>query len=261
MIKRITDKNTIDKKMLEKSYYGRKTLSYLMAYGVKYDFCKFYSLEYEGMYGYIFHMNSSMVVCTEDDIPTEELCDFIEMNMPFRVEVSQSLLPKLNSLNKYQRLRRTLFEFSQERQSNINEEDIDDTPKLDDVYSILKEGFPNLLDYGLWLTDTSHRVRRGISKVYIYKNLTTATLIYDVKDTVLVGQVATRVIARGSGHAREFLHWLGSEMKKQGKTAILFALDVRKSFYEEIGFKDIMTEYVLERQDIEKESQQKGALR
>ena len=129
------------------------------------------------------------------------------------------------------------------------------------MYSILKEGFPNLIDYGLWLTDTSHRVRRGISKVYIYKRFTTATLMYDINDTVLVGQVATRVKARGSGHAREFLYWIGSELKKQGKTAILFALDIRKSFYEEIGFKAIMTEYVFERKDIEKESQQKGALK
>ena len=261
MIKRIIDENTIDKEMLEKSYYGRKTLSYLMAYGVKYDFCKFYLLEYESMYGYIFHMNSTMVVCTEDDIPTEELCDFIEMNMPFRVEVSQSLLPKLERLSNYHQLRRTMFEISQKSQININELDINDTPKLDDAYSILKEGFPNLLGYDLWMKDTSHRVRRGISKVYIYKEFTTATLIYDINNTVLVGQVATRVVARGSGHAREFLYWLGSELKKQQKTAILFAMDVRRSFYEEIGFKEIMTEYVLERKDIEKENQQKGALR
>ena len=261
MIRIITDENIIDKEMLSKSYYGRKVLSYLMAYGVKYDFCKFYLLEYDDMYGYLFHMNSTMVVCTEDDIPTDELCDFIEMNMPFRVEVSQHLLSKLNKLSNYQQLRRTMFEFSQERQSNVSENDIDDNPKLDDVYSILKEGFPNLIDYGLWLTDTSHRVRRGISKVYIYKRFTTATLMYDINDTVLVGQVATRVKARGSGHAREFLYWIGSELKKQGKTAILFALDIRKSFYEEIGFKAIMTEYVFERKDIEKESQQKGALK
>ena len=126
MIRIITDENIIDKEMLSKSYYGRKVLSYLMAYGVKYDFCKFYLLEYDDMCGYLFHMNSTMVVCTEDDIPTDELCDFIEMNMPFRVEVSQHLLPKLNKLSNYQQLRRTMFEFSQERQSNVSENDIDD---------------------------------------------------------------------------------------------------------------------------------------
>lgn len=261
MIKRITDENIIDKEMLKKNYYGRKILSYLMSYGIKYDFCKFYLVEYDNMRGYIFHMNSNMVIYTDDDIPTEELCDFIEGNMPFRVEVTQNLLPKLERLSNYHQLRRTMFEISQKRQSNINELDINDTPKLGDAYSILKEGFPNLLSYDLWLKDTSHRVRRGISKVYIYKKFTTATLIYDINNTVLVGQVATRVVARGSGHAREFLYWLGSELKKQQKTAILFAMDVRRSFYEEIGFKEIMTEYVLERKDIEKESQQKGALR
>ena len=28
-------------------------------------------------------------------------------------------------------------------------------PKLQDVYGILQEGFPNLLDYPIWLTDVS----------------------------------------------------------------------------------------------------------
>ena len=42
--------------------------------------------------------------------------------------------------------------------------------------------------------------------------------------------------------------------------AALFALDVRISFYREIGFQEIASEYVLERQDIPKEQQEKGAL-
>ena len=45
-----------------------------------------------------------------------------------------------------------------------------------------------------------------------------------------------------------------------GKQAALFALDVRISFYREIGFQEIASEYVLERQDIPKEQQEKGAL-
>ena len=50
------------------------------------------------------------------------------------------------------------------------------------------------------------------------------------------------------------------ELAREGKQAALFALDVRISFYREIGFQEIESEYVLERQDIPKEQQEKGAL-
>ena len=40
----------------------------------------------------------------------------------------------------------------------------------------------------------------------------------------------------------------------------MLALDVRVSFYREIGFKEIETEIVLERFDVEKENVTKGKL-
>ena len=41
-----------------------------------------------------------------------------------------------------------------------------------------------------------------------YKNSTTASIMFDIDDHVLVGQVATLPEARGLGHARIFLRWL-----------------------------------------------------
>ena len=69
--------------------------------------------------------------------------------------------------------------------------DVEMNPSLDDVYKILSEGFPNILDYPLWLTDTSHRCRHGVSHIMTYKNATTATIMFDIDDNVLVGEVAT----------------------------------------------------------------------
>ena len=56
------------------------------------------------------------------------------------------------------------------------------------------------------------------------------------------------------------MHGIAGELAREGKQAALFALDVRISFYREIGFQEIESEYVLERQDIPKEQQEKGAL-
>ena len=42
--------------------------------------------------------------------------------------------------------------------------------------------------------------------------------------------------------------------------AYLLALDIRVSYYREIGFREVEKEIVLERIDVEKESMQKGRL-
>ncbi|MCI6561572.1 MAG: hypothetical protein MR434_09250 [Ruminococcus sp.] len=75
-----------------------------------------------------------------------------------------------------------------------------------------------------------------------------------------MAQVATSIQARGSGYAREFLRWLAEFLNNLGKKAYLLALDVRESFYREIGFREVEKEIVLERIDVEKESVLKGRL-
>ena len=133
-------------------------------------------------------------------------------------------------------------------------------PNLPEVYRILSEGFPNISDFSLWYTDTSHRCRHGISRVFTYRDSTTASAVFDIENVVLIGQVATDTAARGRGYAREFLRWLARFFNNLGKRAYLLALDVRVSFYREIGFREVETEIVLERIDVEKESTKKGRL-
>ena len=52
---------------------------------------------------------------------------------------------------------------------------------------------------------------------------------------------------RRKGYARDFLHWIANDLEARGKTGILYALDIRKSFYEEIGFTLLESEFVWER--------------
>ena len=182
------------------------------------------------------------------------------MNMPYRIEGNQTAIESLYNMEGYHKLHRTCFKLCADENTVIDENDINYEPILDDVYGILSEGFPNLLDYSVWLADTSHRIRHGISRVFTYKNSTTASIVYDIDDCVLVGQVATKISSRGSGYARAFLKWLATYLEKQNKTAFLNALDTRESFYREIGFKAYNSEYVLERIDNKNESAVKGML-
>ncbi len=261
MIKRVYSFTEQERKELQKSWRGKKLLAYFKAYGGDYDFCQFFSLEYEGANGWMFLLNSTLVICSNDDLPVYEAADFIKMHLPFRIECPQNMLTGLSSIENYQQLRRTLFRLKPlELSDAFDEADVEFNPRLSDVYDILREGFPNLTDYPLWLTDTSHRCRHGVSHVLTYKDSTTVTIVFDQENSVMIGQVATRAANRGSGYARDFLKWLSAWLGSMGKEAVLYALDIRRSFYKQIGFEEIETEYVLERVDVKKEDTEKGAL-
>ncbi|MBP3309358.1 MAG: GNAT family N-acetyltransferase [Ruminococcus sp.] len=262
MIKLIEHEHELDRELLLRSISGRKMLAYMRAYGPNYEFCRFYKITDENGIGFMFIINSTLIICSDDNLEaTEEIDLFINMNIPFRIEGSQKILEKINNPERYQKLNRTVFELIPDNTSLESiEEHVDFNPHLPEVYKILSEGFPNIADFSLWYTDTSHRCRHGISRVFTYRNSTTASIMFDIENVVLIGQVATKTAARGSGYAREFLRWLAQFLNGLGKRAYLLALDVRVSFYREIGFREVESEIVLERIDVEKESVTKGKL-
>lgn len=251
MITQVTEPRRLDLQMLAKCHYGRKMLSNLAAYGTEYDFCRFFVLKSRGSTAWLMLQNSTLLISTQEDFSGDaeaaaELSLFAEMHQPFRIEGSGSLLPQLH-LPQYIRLPRYVFGLRPAPVSPLFQDaEVNRDPKLDDVYTILSEGFPNIIAYDMWLTDTSHMVRRGLRHCYTYFGVTAATAIYDYENHVLIGQVATKRSARGKGYARDFLHWIANDLAARNKDGILYALDIRKSFYEEIGFQLLESEFVWE---------------
>lgn len=262
MIKLLNNEKDIDRELLLKTLSGKKMLAYMKAYGLGYDFCRFYEVSDGNGKGYMFVINSTLIICSDDKMGvTEEIEIFIRMNLPFRIEGSQKILRELDFSEHYQQLSRTVFELVPDKKAEeFDETSVEFNPNLTDVYKILNEGFPNIADFSLWYTDTSHRCRHGISRVFTYKGCTTASAVFDIENDILIGQVATKIESRGSGYAREFLKWLAQFFNNLGKRAYLLALDVRVSFYREIGFREVEHEIVLERKDIEKDNVMKGKL-
>lgn len=252
MIGLVQDPARLPQETLAVCHYGRKLLTCLLAYGIHYDFCSFYQLEHHGNNAWLMLQNSTLMMSAQDDFSThpaaaEELAVFVQMHKPFRVEGCQSLINGL-SLDGYRKIRRTVFRLVADAPSaQFDPQKVNLTPKLDDVYDILTEGFPNLTEHGLWLTDTSHMVRRGLRRCFTYDQTTAATAVYDYQNHVLIGQVATRASSRGKGYARDFLRYLAGMLQAEGKEAILYALDLRASFYREIGFTQLAEEWVWER--------------
>jgi GNAT superfamily N-acetyltransferase len=259
MMKQITEDTALDTELLRQSWRGRQMLAYYRAYGLEYPFCRFFALESGGI---LLLFNSTVLAVGADERDTEDAALFIRMHLPFRVECNEPLCGGLRKqLPEYHALHRTTFELQPDVEGTaFAEEFVEFNPALDEVYRILQAGFPNLQDYPLWLTDTSHRCRHGISHVMTYRNSTTASIVFDIDNHVLVGQVATLPEARGLGHARVFLRWLAGFLAQFGKKAVLYALDIRESFYREIGFKALETEYVLELAEEAQDNIAKGRL-
>ncbi len=259
MIRQLTNDNELNTELLRQSWRGRKIYSYYKAYGLDYSFCQFFAV---GEGGVMLLFNSTILICNAEESETENLAVFIRMHVPFRVECDEPVREQLAALlPEYCSLHRTTFELQPDREGTaFAEEFVEFNPSYSDVYEILQAGFPNLQDYALWLTDTSHRCRHGISRVMTYRHSTTATIMFDIDNHVLVGQVATLPEARGLGHARVFLRWLAGFLAQFGKTAVLYALDIREGFYREIGFQALETEYVLERAEDAQDHLTKGRL-
>lgn len=258
MICQIDEMNKAKLDALNHNHYSRRIRSHYQAYKTAYDFARFFEITDNGSFcGMISVFNASMMIdssenCVFSEAVIDEIADFILINKPASVELedmySASVLKKISS--EYTADKRTEFEFVP--QNDLPELDVNELPRLDDVFRILKESFPNLAaSYELWMTDTSHRVRRGLSQSFLLGDYTTATIQYIIDGIALIGHVATIPEERGKFHARTLLYWIGERLTQDGFTVKLFARPHRVSYYEEIGFKEIGTDNVLERKNID----------
>ena len=250
MITQMQNLTDAEHAILNQTWRGKKILSYLQAYGFDYEFCRSFRLTEGEKTGWMLLFNATLLICAEQPIALEETKTFVEMHLPFRIECPASFLPTLATLPNYQKLRRTMFVLTPQPVSEeFQPEAVQKQPDLTAVYQILHEGFPNLLSYPLWLTDTSHRVRRGLSQSFLLENYTTATIQYIVDGVALIGHVGTIPEERGKFHARQLLYWIGEKLTQDGFDVRLFARPHRVSYYEEIGFKERAVDLVLERKD------------
>lgn len=255
--------DTLDFDQLDKlieGHYARKIKSHFQAYGVKYDFCRFYLLKTDmNEKGIVSQYNSTMVFCpfascALDDEDISDLTLLIKMNKPSTIELPNTLWERLfpGIEDEYFSEERTEFKFYDT--AKPPQLTVEEFPRLDDVYCILSESFPAIRDgYSLWLTDTSHRVRRGLSQVLLLNNCTTATIQYIIDNKALIGHVATKAEERGKHYARQLLYWIGERLSADGLDVLLFARKHRVSYYTEIGFEPVGEDIVFERKCLDAE--------
>ena len=238
MITQISDKNEL---IFPDNYYGNKLSSLLDAYGTGYDFCRFYKSDD----GFIGILNSAMVYTGDLISDIEEFQTFVGLISPSEIEMPFSAGNAIE-ISGYNKVPRVMFEFSNgDYPENM---DVDESPKLNEVFEIVKDGFGLEKCYDLWLTDTSHRIRHGVSQIYLWEKTTAACYFVNDK-TAFFGQIATAASERGKGNARKLLYWIYNKMKVEGIRATLFAQPHRTGFYKEIGFKEIYNDFLFVKEE------------
>lgn len=226
---------------LDDSYYSRKIRAHFRAYGTEYDFASFYDIDGAGVAA-VF--NGNMTVSVSDAFNADEVMSFIGMISPQELEICPSAAERLD-LSEYEISHRTMFRFT--KGEFPDDMTVFTSPKLDSVFGILRTGFELDGCYDMWLTDTSHRTRHGVSKVYLYKD-TTVTMMFRDGKTAFFGMIATAPESRGKGQARELLRYIENAEDAECE---LFAKDTRVSFYEGIGFRKISEDNIyLRRKEI-----------
>ena len=100
-------------------------------------------------------------------------------------------------------------------------------------------------DFDKWYVDISHRIRHGVSELYLYDR-TTVTKSFDIDGYVFLSHIATAKSERGKETARRLLRCLAEKYNNEGKEAYLFARDHRRSFYESIGFEPVKEDILYE---------------
>ncbi len=218
------------------SYYGKKILAAYLAYGAKYDFCKFYSCGD----GIVHIYNASMIV--DGDIDCSEIEMLVEMIKPTTIEVYSKIPLRISG--SYCERHRTLFNVKSGN-TDINLGCVNVNGFTQECYRILKNSFENMGEYDSWYVDISHRVRHNVAKLYLYEN-TTVTQQFNLEGFAFLSHIATDISSRGKGTARRLLYCLAEHYESQGVTAYLWALDHRKSFYESIGFEPVEEDILYE---------------
>ena len=223
MIKQITDISLL---RLSDSYYGGKIAAYAEAYGLNYDFCRFYRLKN----GTLMINNSNCVIDGRPPV-NEELRFFIKMNGISAVESPLDI-----RIGGYSRHMRTVFEIKP-CGGNINGNDIRRNSGFEEIYSVLNGSFGDI-PHDLWYSDISHRVRHGVSETFLYRK-TAAVLDFVHCGYGWLSNIATLPEYRNCGSCRKLLTYIAENLSERNIIGRLMAYDDKVPFYSRLGFEPV----------------------
>lgn len=211
----------------ENGVEAQKIRSLLMAYGTKYDFCRFYLAEN----AFIAQLNGDFIVCGDGETDAAEFAEFLGFcgfsSVFCSKKLGEVLSKKLGSDAKIVNLMR--FD-----RNVVNYGSDIVTPKTlspSEAYSVIKTGFE--IEFEPWYLDMSHRVRHNISRLYGLCGSALAVQ-YAVNGEALISQVATLPDQRGKGFASRLILSVCGELRDY--SVYVLCENELTGFYRKNGF-------------------------
>lgn len=216
-----------------KGIEAQKIRSILLAYGTKYDFCRFYVSEDV----ILCETDGNFVLCEIgriDDI--SELADFLEFNGFSEIFCSETLGKELSAYLKCGCAKVNLMRFCGAAVSCAY---VDCDPRLEDVFKILSSSFD--INYEHWYVDMSHRIRHNVAKS---RRLGGSALIiqHDINGEALLSQIATLPEERGRGNASRLISSVCAELS--ASDVYVVCEDTLLPFYRKAGFEKIANKFI-----------------
>ena len=225
MIKRITDPNELQTLPAHGIEAG-KIRALFNAYGTEYDFCRFYRQENT----FISALDGSFVVCASENVDISELAQFFGMNGFAEIFCTVEIGTALSKMLAVSSSEVNLMHFEG---STTQRNDINTTPLLSDVYSIVSEGFD--IPFEPWYLDMSHRVRHGISVCCTLENKAALVIQHNINGEALISQVACGKVHRGQGIASRLVISVAAALAPSDVFVLCEAVLI--PFYEKCGFR------------------------
>lgn len=204
-----------------------KIKALLDAYGMGYDFMSFYADE-EGDIVVSVQDNASTVYMTSQD-KTEQVAEFLKM-------ISNDILAEYPLvLDGYKEEIGNIYYCDDISEIQLEEISHD----IKDGYGVLSEVFPHSVNdknFDKWYTDTSHRIRHNMSKIYTHRGVCSGTAYCNVNGMMLIAQLGTLSEARKQGLAKKMIHHIATDQPEVEMISLLSQDEISDKFYERNGF-------------------------
>lgn len=219
-----------------KGVEAQKIRALLLAYGTKYDFCRFYVSEDL----ILCETDGCFVVCDLNDVSDiSELADFFRFSGFSEAFCSEKIGKMLSDALACGFKKVNLMRFCGEP---LGGEEVESDPPLDKVFRIISSSFE--IDYESWYTDMSHRMRHNVAKARCLGG--SALMIqHDLNGEALLSQVATLPYERGHGNAARLISSVCAELSPS--EVFVICEDKLLSFYEKVGFTKEANKFILYR--------------
>ena len=221
MIKRAVSSTELDI-LPEKGIEAQKIRALLNAYGVNYEFCRFFISENTA----IAMLYGDCIICEFGKTDIEELCEFLGFNGFTEIFCSISLG---EAIQKYLKVKTEQVNLMRFKGSPTPRKLTELCPE--NAYNIIKTCFD--IDFETWYPDMSHFVRHGVSKLYGLDGSALAVQ-FDINGEALLSQISTLPEKRGQGCASSLISAVCAAMPYS--EIYVLCEDKLKGFYEKNGF-------------------------